>query len=56
MKFPEGSIVATFVLLLVYIISPSLLLVGRVVIANDESANVLVDATVKVDDANVEAT
>ena len=49
-KLPEGSIVATFVLLLLYVITPVLLLVGRVVIANDTSPNVLVDATVNVDD------
>ena len=55
-KLPEASIVATAVLLLLYVISPLLLLVGRVVIANDASPNVLDDATVNVDDEKVDAT
>jgi hypothetical protein len=36
-QFPEASIVATAVLLLVYVIAPLLLLVGRVRIANGGS-------------------
>jgi len=48
-KFPEASMVATAVLLLLYVIAPLLLLVGRVVIANDASPNVLDDSTVNVD-------
>ena len=47
-KLPDASIVATLVLLLVYVIKPSLLLVGRVVIAKDASPNVLELATVNV--------
>jgi hypothetical protein len=55
-KLPDASMVATFGLLLLYRIAPLLLLVGRVVIANDTSPNVLDDATVKVADAKVDAT
>ena len=40
--------VATAVLLLLYVIAPVLLLVGRVPIANDASPNVLDDETVNV--------
>ena len=36
-QFPDVSIVATPVLLLLYVIAPLLLLVGRVVILNDAS-------------------
>jgi len=36
-QFPEASIVATAVLLLVYVIAPLLLLVGRMRIANGGS-------------------
>jgi hypothetical protein len=52
-QLPDASIVATDVLLLVYVIAPLLLLVGRVVIANDASPYALVDATLKVDDERV---
>ena len=52
-KFPEASIVATLVSLLVYVIAPLLLLVGRVVIANEASPYVLELATVNVEDDNV---
>ena len=55
-QLPETSMVATAVLLLLYVIAPSLLLVGWVVIANDASPNVLLEATVKVADAKVDAT
>jgi uncharacterized membrane protein len=55
-KLPDKSIVATFVLLLLYVITPLLLLVGRGgVMPNDGSPNVFDDATVKVDDENVDA-
>ena len=54
-KLPDESIVATLVLLLLYTISTlALLLVGRVVIANDASPNVFDDATVNVDDESVD--
>ncbi len=46
--------VATAVLLLLYVIAPLLLLVGRVVIANDASPNVLDDATENVVDERVD--
>ena len=36
-KFPDASMVATSVLLLLYVIAPLLSLVGRVTIANDAS-------------------
>jgi hypothetical protein len=51
---PEASIVAIAVLLLVYVIAPLLLLVGRVKIANDASPNVLDAETENVDAENVE--
>ena len=51
-QFPEASIVATAGLLLLYVIAPVLLLVGRVVISKDASPNVLDDSTVNVDDAD----
>ena len=45
-KSPDASMVATLGLLLLYTMSTLvLLLVGRVVIANDASPNVLDDAT-----------
>ena len=47
------SIVATDVLLLVYVIAPLLLLVGRVVIANDASPYVFVEETLNVVDESV---
>jgi hypothetical protein len=53
-EFPEASIVATAVLLLLYVIAPPLLLVGRVVIANDASPYVFELATVNVDADNVD--
>ena len=46
--------VATAVLLLLYVIAPPLLLVGRVVIANDASPYVFELATEKVDADNVD--
>jgi hypothetical protein len=49
-EFPEASMVATAVLLLLYVIAPLLLLVGRVVIANDASPYVFELATSNVDD------
>jgi len=53
-QFPEVSIVATAGLLLVYVIAPLLLLVGRVRIANDASPyTLLVFAIVNVDDESV---
>jgi cytochrome c oxidase assembly factor CtaG len=53
-QFPDASIVATAGLLLLYVIAPLLLLVGRgAVITNDASNNVLDDATVKVDSMGV---
>ena len=45
--------VATAVLLLVYVITPSLLLVGRVKLLNDASPNVLDEATENVVDDSV---
>ena len=48
-EFPDASIVATAVLLLLYVIAPVLLLVGRVVIANDASPYVFELATEKID-------
>jgi cytochrome b561 len=53
-KFPDASMVATAVLLLLYVIAPMLSLVGRVIIANDASPNVFVSATVNVEDEKVE--
>ena len=53
-KLPHTSMVATLMLLLVYVIAPSLSLVGRVIIANDASPNVFVLATVNVDDEREE--
>ena len=50
MEFPDASIVATAVLLLLYVIAPVLLLVGRVVIANGASPYVFELATTNVDD------
>ena len=50
---PEASIVATAVLLLVYVIAPLLLLVGRVKLLNDASPNVLDEATENVVDDSV---
>jgi hypothetical protein len=44
-KVPDASIVATPVLLLLYVIAPLLLLVGRVVILNDASPYIFVSAT-----------
>ncbi len=52
-QVPDPSIVATFVLLLVYVIAPLLLLVGRVIIANDASPYVFELDTVNVDDESV---
>ena len=49
-KFPEASIVATAGSLLLYVISPPLSLVGRVIIANDASPTIFTLATVNVDD------
>jgi hypothetical protein len=54
-QFPDVSIVATAGLLLVYVIAPLLLLVGRVKIANDASPyTLLVFATVNVADERVD--
>ena len=53
-QFPEASMVATAVLLLLYVIAPLLLLVGRVPIENDASPNVLDDSTMNVADEKVE--
>lgn len=55
-QLPEASMVATEVLLLTYVTAPLLSLVGRVMMANDASPNVLEEATVKVADENVDAT
>ena len=52
-RFPDASIVATAVLLLLYVIAPSLLLVGRVIIANDASPYAFVDDTLNVVDESV---
>ena len=53
-QFPEVSIVATAELLLVYVIAPLLLLVGRAKIANDGSPyTLLVFETVNVADERV---
>ena len=52
-QVPEMSMVATAGLLLLYVITPSLLLVGTVVILNDASPNVLDDATENVVDESV---
>ena len=49
-KSPEASIVAIAGSLLLYVISPLLLLVGRVIIANDASPTIFTLATVNVDD------
>ena len=54
-KSPEASMVATLGLLLLYTMSTVvLLLVGRVVIANDASPSVLDDATENVVDERVD--
>ena len=53
-KFPDVSMVATEGLLLLYVIAPLLLLVGRIKLLNDASPNVLDEAIVKVDVENVE--
>ena len=53
-KFPDVSMVATAVLLLLYVIAPLLLLVGRVIMAKDASPNVFVSDTENVEDENVE--
>ena len=54
-KLPDASMVATLGLLLLYTTSTLvLLLVGRVVIANDASPNVLDDATENVVDERVD--
>ena len=52
-KFPEASIVATAVLLLVYVIAPLLSLVGRVKLLNDASPYILGVSTEKVDNVGV---
>ncbi len=52
-KFPEASMVATEGLLLLYVIAPLLLLVGRVKLLNDASPNVLDEATENVVDESV---
>ena len=49
-KFPEASMVAIAGSLLLYVISPLLLLVGRAIIANDASPTIFTLATVNVDD------
>ena len=53
-QLPEASMVATEVLLLLYVIAPLLLLVGRVVIAKDVSKIVLLEATENVADDSVD--
>ena len=54
-KLPDASMVATLGLLLLYTTSTLvLLLVGRVVIANDASPNVLDDSTENVADERVD--
>ena len=53
-KFPEASMVATEVLLLLYVIAPSLSLVGAVVILNDASPYVFELATSNVAAENVD--
>ena len=52
-QVPDGSMVATAVLLLVYVITPSLLLVGRVKLLNDASPYVLLESTENVVDDSV---
>ena len=52
-EFPEASMVATAVLLLLYVIAPPLLLVGSVVIANGASPYVFELATENVDSDSV---
>ena len=52
-KFPETSMVATAVLLLLYVIAPLLSLVGTIVMLNDASPNVLLEATENVVDGSV---
>ena len=54
-QFPEASMVATAVLLLLYVIAPLLLLVGRVTMLNGTSPPILVDGTEKVVDERVDA-
>ena len=53
-QFPEASMVATAILLLLYVIAPGLLLVGRVTMAKDASPNVLDVSTANVEDEKVE--
>ena len=48
-QVPEASIVATAVLLLLYVIGLLLSLAGRVKLLNDASPNVLLEATENVD-------
>ncbi len=52
-QVPEASMVATAVLLLLYVIAPLLLLVGRVKLLNDASPNVLDESTENVVDESV---
>jgi hypothetical protein len=52
-KFPEASMVATAVLLLLYAIAPLLSLVGAVVMLNDASPNLLLEATTNGEDHSV---
>jgi hypothetical protein len=52
-KFPDASMLATSGLLLLYVIAPLLSLVGRVIIANDASPNVLDEATANVDNTGI---
>jgi len=52
-QVPEASIVATAVLLLLYVIGLLLTLVGTVVMLNDASPNVLLEATENVVDDSV---
>jgi hypothetical protein len=52
-QVPETSMVATAVLLLLYVIAPLLSLVGRVKSLNDASPNVLLEATENVVDDSV---
>ena len=49
-RSPEASMVAIAGSLLLYVISPLLLLVGRAIIANDASPTIFTLATVNVDD------
>ena len=52
-QVPEASMVATAVLLLLYVIAPLLSLVGTVIMLNDASPNVLLEATENVVDDSV---